>query len=97
VAEFEVSGPARQDLHKIHDWIAQDNPAAADRVLSDLRDAILRLADMPALGHIRDDLADESLRVWTVHRYVVIYQPDREPMLVVRILSGYRDIGSIFS
>jgi plasmid stabilization system protein ParE len=97
VAEFEVSGPARQDLREIYDWIAQDDPAAADRVLSDLRDAIVRLADMPGLGHIRDDLADESLRVWTVHRYVVIYQPAREPMLVVRVLSGYRDIGSIFS
>jgi plasmid stabilization system protein ParE len=97
VTEFQVSGPARQDLREIHDWIAQDNPAAADRVLSDLRDAIVRLADMPGLGHVRDDLADESLRVWTVHRYVVIYQPDRSPMLVVRVLSGYRDIGSIFS
>lgn len=97
MAEFEVSGPARQDLREIHDWIAQDNPAAADRVLSDLRDAIVRLADMPGLGHVRDDLADESLRVWTVHRYVVVYQPDRSPMLVVRELSGYRDIGSIFS
>jgi plasmid stabilization system protein ParE len=96
VAEFEVSGPARQDLREIYDWIAQDDPAAADRVLTDIRDAIVRLAEMPGLGHVRDDLADESLRAWTVHRYVVIYQPDREPMLVVRVLSGYRDIGSIF-
>lgn len=97
MADFEVSGPARRDLREIHDWIAQDDPAAADRVLADIRDAIVRLAETPGLGHVRDDLADESLRVWTVHRYVVIYQPERTPILVVRVLSGYRDFGSIFS
>lgn len=97
MADVEISGPARRDLREIHHWIAQDDPVAADRVLSDLRDAVTRLAEMPGLGHVRDDLADETLRAWTVRRYVVIYQPDRVPMLIVRVLSGYRDIGSIFT
>lgn len=97
MADVEISGPARRDLREIHRWIAQDDPVAADRVLSDLRDAVTRLAEMPGLGHVRDDLADETLRAWTVHRYVVIYQPDRVPLLIVRVLSGYRDIGSIFT
>lgn len=97
MADVEISGPARRDLREIHRWIAQDDPVAADRVLSDLRDAVTRLAEMPGLGHVRDDLADETLRAWTVRRYVVIYQPDRVPLLIVRVLSGYRDIGSIFT
>lgn len=97
MADVEISAPARRDLREIHRWIAQDDPVAADRVLSDLRDAVTRLAEMPGLGHVRDDLADETLRAWTVRRYVVIYQPDRVPLLIVRVLSGYRDIGSIFT
>ena len=97
MADVEISGPARRDLREIHRWIAQDDPVAADRVLSDLRDAVTRLAEMPGLGHVRDDLADQTLRAWTVRRYVVIYQPDRAPLLIVRVLSGYRDIGSIFT
>lgn len=97
MADVEISGPARRDLREIHRWIAQDDPVAADRVLSDLRDAVARLAEMPGLGHTRDDLADETLRAWTVRRYVVIYQPDRVPLLIVRVLSGYRDVGSIFT
>lgn len=96
MAGFEISGPARRDLQEIYDWIAGDDPAAADRVMLDLREALARLAEVPGLGHSRDDLGDESLRVWPVHRYVVIYQPDRNPLLVVRVLSGYRDIGSLF-
>lgn len=55
-----------------------------------------RLADVPGLGHVRDDLGDTSLRAWTVHRYVIIYQPDAEPLTIVRVLSGYRDMGAIF-
>lgn len=97
MADFDLSGPAVRDLREIYDWIADDDPAAADQVMVDLRDALHRLADMPGLGHVRDDLADESLRVWTVHRYVVIYRPDSEPLSVVRVLSGYRDIGALLS
>lgn len=55
-----------------------------------------RLADHPGLGHIRDDLADETLKVWPVHSYLVIYRPATTPLQVVRVLSGYRDIAALF-
>jgi len=96
VASFELSGPAVRDLREIYDWIAEDDPAAADRVMLDLREAIGRLVEVPGLGHVREDLSDATLRAWTVHRYVIIYQPDADPLTIVRVLSGYRDIGAIF-
>lgn len=55
-----------------------------------------RLAQHPGLGHVRDDLADESLKVRPVHSYLVIYRPDSSPLQVVRVLSGYRDIAALF-
>ena len=54
-----------------------------------------RLAELPALGHVRDDLVDESLRVWTVHSYLVIYRPEARHLQIVRVLSGYRDIATL--
>lgn len=48
--------------------------------------------ELPHLGHARRDLADEQLRVWTVHTYLVIYLPDTNPLQIVRVLSGYRDL-----
>lgn len=42
-----------------------------------------------------DDLADERLRVWSVHTYLVIYRPGTVALEVVRILSGYRDLTAI--
>jgi plasmid stabilization system protein ParE len=54
-----------------------------------------RLAELPGLGHVRDDLADESLRVWTVRSYLVTYRPETRPLQIVRGLSGYRDIATL--
>jgi plasmid stabilization system protein ParE len=96
VVSFVLSAPAVADLREIHDYIAADDPSAAGRVLEDLRDAMHRLAELPGLGHLRDDLADETLRAWTVHSLLVIYRPDTRPLQVVRVLSGYRDIAAIF-
>lgn len=92
---YVLSEPATADLEQFYDWIAQDDPTAAANVLTDLRDAMQRLATMPGLGHARDDLADETLRVWTVHSYLVIYRPDTQPLQIVRVLSGYRDIATL--
>jgi len=96
VASFQLSGPAVRDLREIHDWIAEDDPVAADRVMLDLKEAMGRLVDVPGLGHVREDLGDATLRAWTVHRYVIIYQADAHPLTIVRVLRGYRDIGAIF-
>ena len=93
---FVLAHEATGDLRDIYDYIAADDPAAARRVLEDLRTAMHRLAEHPGLGHLRDDLADEALRVWTVHSYLVIYRPDARPLQIVRVLSGYRDIAALF-
>jgi plasmid stabilization system protein ParE len=95
VASFVLSAPATSDLREMHAYIAADDPAAARRVLHDLRDAMHQLAEIPGLGHVRDDLVDESLRVWTVHSYLVIYRPETRPLQIVRVLSGYRDIATL--
>jgi hypothetical protein len=34
--------------------------------------------------------------VWTVHSFLVVYRPDAQPLQVVRVLSGYRDIAALF-
>lgn len=89
---FRLSPQAEQDLEEIGDYIARDSVDAAVKVLRDIDKAISRLADMPHIGHTRDDLPDQTLRVWLVHSYLIIYRPDARPMEVVRVLSGYRNL-----
>jgi plasmid stabilization system protein ParE len=97
VARFVLSPEASDDLREIRDYIARDSTSAARRVLADLRVAMRRLAEMPEIGHVRQDLADEPLRFWPAYSYLIIYRPDSRPLEVVRILSSYRDIAELLS
>ena len=69
---------------------------AARRVVRELRAAMERLADMPGKGHLREDLGDEALRVWVVYSYLIIYRPETNPLQIVRVVSGYRDVPNMF-
>jgi antitoxin ParD1/3/4/toxin ParE1/3/4 len=53
------------------------------------------LAGNPQLGHKRDDLTRKAVRFWSVYAYLVIYDPRIQPLHILRVLSGYRDIGTI--
>lgn len=99
--EVRLSGPARQDLLHIWEYIASDNIDAADRV----RDAIFRafepLALMPELGP-RSGFKNPRLknaRFWPVPRfrqYLIFYRPlAKGGVEIVRILNGARDIASL--
>jgi plasmid stabilization system protein ParE len=47
---------ALTDLTEIWEYIAADNPDAADRVLDEIREAISALVPFPQSGHRRPDL-----------------------------------------
>lgn len=90
---FRVTPAARRDLLEIWEYLADETGChAADSVLREIRDALERLAQFPKIGHQRDDLGDESLRVWPVHSYLVVYRPEQRPVEIVRVVSGYRDL-----
>jgi hypothetical protein len=40
-------------------------------------------------------LIDEPLHFWSVHHYLIIYRAEAQPIEIVRVLSGYRDISQI--
>lgn len=85
-----------RDVHSRIGWTSPwPNEEDPDSIIDDIRTAIERLVWFPELGHVRDDLADRQLRVWTVHTYLVIYLPDTSPLQVIRILHGYRNLSAI--
>jgi plasmid stabilization system protein ParE len=90
-----ISERALTDLDDIWLYIARDSIVAADRVIEEIYAAAHRLAEMPEMGHVREDVADPSLKFWNLHSYLVVYRPDTRPVEIVRILSGYRDIGGL--
>lgn len=63
-----------------------------------MRDAVARSAEQIAqhvrLGTLRPELAEEPYRFLTPTSfpYVIVYNADRRPPLIVRILHGARDL-----
>jgi len=74
-------------LTEFLDFIAQDNPSAARRVVQDLFDRVQALADQPWLGHRLSDAAHTSMRRLVVGAYVLVYQVD-EPAQTIWILAA---------
>jgi antitoxin ParD1/3/4/toxin ParE1/3/4 len=92
---YELSPEARGDLEEIWSYVAEYNVAAADQLEADIYEACELLAGNPHLGHKRRDLTDEPVLFWPVRRqYLVIYRRDAEPLRIVRIFHGARDIAS---
>ncbi len=94
MAEFVLSELASRDLGDLWNFIAEDNLDAADAMVSLIEEAIGRLAEMPGMGHRRNDLTDQKVLFWPVKSFLVIHR-EQTPLKVVRILSGYRDIAAL--
>jgi toxin ParE1/3/4 len=90
-----LSNQARQDLIAIWEYIADDSPVAADRLLDTLEARIERLADHPFLGPARPDIAPD-LRYLISGNYLILYRVLGEVVEIVRVLHGARDLAALF-
>ena len=78
------------DLDEIRDFIAQENPDAADRVMSEIFDVTRGLVSFPHRGHRRPDLSSRPLRFTLVREYLIVYAPEERPLWVVAVMHGRR-------
>jgi toxin ParE1/3/4 len=83
------------DIAGIWDYIAEDDPDAADRMQERFYDSISALAPFPHQGHWRTDLAPKSIRFTTVDSYLIAYVPDEKPLLVLGIVHGSRRVRTL--
>ncbi len=97
MSRFLLTPTAKEDLREIAEFIRQDSPEAAKRVLSKLRESMAKLAGTPLMGHLREDLTEEPIRFWPVYSYLVIYRPETRPLQILRVLHGARDVRTILA
>ncbi len=89
---YVLTKRAESDLQGIADYIAEDSPVNAERVLVKLTEAFDSLANTPGIGRLREDLGNESVRIWVVYTFLVVYRPETKPLEILRVVSGYRDL-----
>lgn len=88
---------ARREFAGAAEWIARDNPRAAQS----FRDAVARAAELiegrPQIGSIRRHLLHEPFRFWSVagFPYLIVYNAERVPPEIIAIVHTSRDVPHI--
>ncbi len=90
MSEYALHPEAFSDLDAIREHIAEDNPDAADRMMSEIFGAIRALVLFPYQGYRRPNLTSRPLRFKLVREYVIAYAPEKKPLWVVAVLHGRR-------
>ncbi|WP_033922421.1 type II toxin-antitoxin system RelE/ParE family toxin [Sphingomonas sp. 37zxx] len=85
---------ARDDLDEIYFHIAQENEAAAGRLVNKLESAVQRLGNFPRSAPDRSELG-EGLRGLTTGGYVIFYRVEPGTVTVLRVIHAARDLQSI--
>lgn len=80
------SDSARERIDEFIEFIAEENPAAAIRVIEDLRRRIQVLSEQPRLGRPLARDLDWALRRLIAGRYIVVYRIE-EPQQTVTIVA----------
>jgi toxin ParE1/3/4 len=83
-------------LVDIHDYIAQDRPEAARRLISRLYDKFAFLARFPEAGQRRPEFAGGDIRVFSAWNYVVYYRVRANSVEIARVVHGARNTESLF-
>jgi len=90
---FILTAAAARDLDDIFQYMLEHGGAtAALRVHERLYEGFTKVGTSPTVGHVRDDLADEALRVWVVFSYLIIYRSGTRPIQILRVIHGARDL-----
>jgi addiction module RelE/StbE family toxin len=89
--KLEFSESAVQDLVRLREFIAENNPQAAERVSLRLRQAIGKLVLHPDIGHPVPELS--NVRELVAGNYVVRYLREEDTIFVLRVWHGkeFRD------
>jgi len=82
---------AEEDLIDIWTNVAQDNPAAADRLLNRIDARLMQLSLLPSSGPSRDDLP-AGTRYLVIGNFLAFYRVEEEGIVILRIMHGKRDI-----
>lgn len=90
VSQVLWAGPALRELEEALDYIAQDNPEAAEQLGRKLHAAVGRLAEFPDSGRVVPELGDPQLREVVHGPFRVIYESGKGMVRVLAVVRAER-------
>ena len=92
MVEVVWTEPALQQLDAIAEYIALDNPAAANRLVEEVFNKIGRLQDFPQSGRIPPELPHSVYREVLIPPCRVFYRQDGSRVLVLYVMREERQL-----
>ena len=86
---LEWSPHSQGDIEAIRDYIALDNPVAAQSVIAEIRKAANSLRDLPMLGHVGKRPGTREL-VLARYPYILVYRLAPAKISIVAVLHQSR-------
>ncbi|MEA5502469.1 type II toxin-antitoxin system RelE/ParE family toxin [Halotia wernerae UHCC 0503] len=91
-----ISPEANQDLEAIIDYFTTRNIDAGERFIDEFNKKCRYLANFPNMGRSYADIKD-YLRGVLLDGYIILYRVADSGIEVLRVVSGYRDLESLFA
>ena len=90
--------PAQLDLVEIAEFIADDRPAIARRIVKKIRERISKLETAPERGRVVPELARQGItqyREMIIAPWRILYQIDDRVVYVVLVVDGRRNLEDV--
>lgn len=95
-AGYALSRSAEDDLHEILVYVADESGSnRALHVHSSFVAAFELLAEIPGSGSRRVEITGDQLRWWRVFNWLVLYDPESSPVMILRVVHGARALDRI--
>lgn len=85
------SNPAKDDLKKIHDYIARDSKFYAIKVSQEFAEKSEELKEFPKRGRVVPEIGDPNIRELFVYSYRLIYEISSDKIEILAIIHGRQD------
>ena len=95
MSSYSFSDEAVKDINNICEYIARQNPSAASKLFDAIRKKCKLVAIFPNMGKSYTKIAP-CLRGFILEDYIIFYYPRKDGIDIVRVVSGYRDLESLF-
>jgi toxin ParE1/3/4 len=90
-----ISQPAIKDLEQIIDYFSNRNIEAGEKFINEFEKKCKNIANFPNMGRSYDDIK-LSLRGLPLAGYIIFYRIIDDGIEIIRVVSGYRDLESLF-
>jgi toxin ParE1/3/4 len=92
---YIISPPAIKDLEEIIDYFSNYNLFTGENFINEFEKKCKYLANFPNMGRSYDNV-NLSLRGLSLANYIIFYRVIDNGIEIVRVVSGYRDLDSLF-